>query len=138
MWRAAQLIAALAAMSVAAGCGSAHAARVGSGTSGGGAAGTGGSCGPAYTAGHVPIILKVGAGTVPCSQAQHVESAYNQEIVAGKAPGNGGGGPVQLGSWTCEGFATPRILQTGEVSRCSSGGNQFDAVLASSAASSPR
>jgi hypothetical protein len=133
MRRAAQLIATLAATALAAGCGSAHAARVGSNkTSSGGVAGAGGSCGLSYTAGHVPVVLKVGTGAVPCAQAKQVESGYNQDIVSGKARGNGGGGQVQVNGWTCEGFPTPRILQTGEVSRCSSGDGQFDAVLASS------
>jgi hypothetical protein len=134
MRRAAQLIAVLAAMTLAAGCGSAsaHAARVGSRTSSESAARTGGSCGNSFTAGHVPIVLKVDSGTVPCPQAQQVESGYNQDIVTGKAQGNGGGGPVKVNGWTCEGFPTPRILRTGQVSRCSSGAGEFDAVLASS------
>lgn len=130
MWRAAQLIATLTAIALAAGCGSAHAARVGSRRSSGGVAGTGGSCGRAYTAGHVPVVLRVSGGAVPCTQAQQAESGYNADIVAGKAKGNGGGGPVLVNGFTCQGFPTPHILQTGEVSRCSSGAGQFDAVLA--------
>lgn len=128
MRRVAQLIAALSAMALAAGCASAHAARVGSKTSG---VVAGGSCGQAYSAGHVPVILKVSAGTVLCSQAQQVESAYNQDILAGRAPGNGGGGPVRVDGWTCQGLPTPRVLQTGEVSTCAKDGNRFAVVLAS-------
>ena len=128
MRHAAQLIAALSAMALVAGCGSAHAARLGSKTSG---ALPGGSCGGAYSAGHVPVILKASSGTVPCSQAQQVQSAYNHDIMAGRAPGNGGGGPVRVDGWTCQGFPTPRVLQTGEVSTCAKDGDRFDAVLAS-------
>lgn len=132
MPRVAQLTAPLLAVALAAGCGSAHAARIGAKTTSGVlAAGGGGSCGRAYTAGHVPIILKVSTGTVACSQAQQVETAYNREIAAGKAPGNGGGGPVQVDGWTCQGLPTPRILRTGEVSTCAKDGNQFTAVLTS-------
>lgn len=128
MRRAAQLIAALSAMALVAGCGSAHAARVGSKTSSGGA---GGNCGHASSAGHVPVLLKVTAGTVPCSQAQQIEAAYNHDIMAGMAPGNGGGGPVRVDGWTCRGFPTPHILQTGEVSTCAKDGDRFAALLAS-------
>ena len=128
MRRVAQLITALSAMALVAGCSSAHAARVGSKTSG---VAAGGACGQAYSAGHVPVILKVSAGTVPCAQAQQVQSAYSHDVMAGKAPGNGGGGPVRIDGWTCQGLPTPRVLQTGEVSTCAKDGDRFDAVLAS-------
>jgi hypothetical protein len=128
MRRAAQLITALSAMALLGGCASAHAARVGSRTS---RVVAGGTCGQSYSAGHVPVILKVSAGSVPCPQAQQVELAYNHDILTGAAKGNGGGGAVKVGGWTCNGLPTPRILQTGEVSTCTGDGGKFDAVLAS-------
>lgn len=139
MRHAALLITALVGMGVAAGCGSAHAAGVGlkTSTSSGGAEGKGRSCGQAYTPGHVPVVLAVTSGTVTCSEAQQVEAAYSHDITAGLAPGNGGGGPVPVSGWTCQGMPTPKILRTGQVSKCAKGGNQFDAVLASSTPSKP-
>lgn len=125
MHRAAQLFAACMATTLAAGCGSAHAAP----TSG---AGGGGSCGRTYTAGHVPVILTVTRGAVPCAQAQQVESTYNHYVATGQAPGNGGGGPVHVSGWLCEGFPTPTVLRTGQVSKCSKGGDEFETQLASS------
>ena len=132
MRRAALLFAALVGMAFVAGCGSAHAARVGAKTaSEGQPTATGRSCGQAYTAGHVPVILTVTSGTAACSQVQQVESAYDHDILAGQVPGNGGGGPAQVDGWTCQGMPTPRILQTGQVSKCAGSGSQFVAVLAS-------
>ena len=127
MRRAVRLVLATLAMALVAGCGNAHAARTGTSSS----ATVGGSCGKSATAGHVPVTLEVTAGTVPCAQAMQVESAYNHELTAGMAPGNGGGGPVRVNGWTCQGYPTPRVLQTGQVSRCARNGSQFDAVLAS-------
>ena len=132
MRRAALLFAALVGMAFVAGCSSAHASRIGARTaSEGQAASTGHSCGQAYTAGHVPVVLTVSSGTAACSQVQQVESAYDHEILTGQAPGNGGGGPVKVDGWTCQGLPTPRVLQTGQVSKCANSGGQFVAVLAS-------
>lgn len=139
MRHAALLVTALVGMAVVAGCGSAHAAGVGlkTSTNSGGAEGKGRSCGQAHTAGHVPVVLAVTSGTVTCSEAQQVEAAYGHDITAGLAPGNGGGGPVPVDGWTCQGLPTPKILRTGQVSKCAKGGSEFDAVLASSAPSRP-
>jgi hypothetical protein len=134
MRRTALLVAAILAPVLMAGCGSAHAARTGSGLSGAEAS-TGESCGQSFSAGHVPVTLEVDAGTVPCAQAEQVESTYNHDLTAGLAPGNGGGGPVRVDGWTCQGFPTPHVLQTGEVSKCARNGNEFDALLASPSAS---
>lgn len=134
MRRAAQLVAALLGGAMLAGCGSAHAARVGSKTSAGGVAvPSGHGCGQAYSAGHVPVMLMVRSGSVVCSEAQQVEAAYNHDLMAGLVRGNGGGAPVNVGGWTCQGLPTPRILRTGEVSTCSKDGSRFDAQMASPA-----
>jgi hypothetical protein len=49
--------------------------------------------------------------------------------VAGKAPGNGGGGPVHVSGWTCSGFPTPELLKTGNASKCVKGGTEIIATL---------
>jgi len=51
--------------------------------------------------------------------------------VNGLAPGNGGGGPVTVNGWTCEGMATPQLLKTGETSKCARGGREIVAILKS-------
>ena len=45
-------------------------------------------------------------------------------------PGNGGGAPVVVSGWTCQGYDTPEVLRTGNASQCRSGGNAILAVLA--------
>ncbi len=47
----------------------------------------------------------------------------------GKAPGNGGGGPVTVNGWTCQGFPTPELLKTGKTSKCVKAGIEILAVL---------
>jgi hypothetical protein len=58
-----------------------------------------------------------------------VERAYARLIAAGKAPGNGGGGPVHILGWTCQGFPTPVVLKTGRASKCVQGGEEILAIL---------
>ena len=64
-------------------------------------------CGTSRTAANVPVEIKVDHGQVSCSTALQVEAAYARAIAAGQAPGNGGGGPVKVSGWTCQGLATP-------------------------------
>jgi hypothetical protein len=68
---------------------------------------------------------------VSCSVALAVEKDYAAAIVAGQAPGNGGGGPVTVSGWKCQGFATPELLKTGDVSKCGKDGMQILAILKS-------
>jgi len=42
----------------------------------------------------------------------------------------GGGAPVVVNGWTCQGYDTPVVLKTGNASQCRSGGNAILAVLA--------
>ncbi len=88
-------------------------------------------CGTARTAANTPVEVEIERGQVPCSTALSVERAYAKAILEGKAPGNGGGGPVPVSGWTCQGFPTPQLLKTGQTSKCVKGTNLIMAVLAS-------
>jgi hypothetical protein len=43
--------------------------------------------------------------------------------------GNGGGAPVAVNGWTCQGYNTPEVLSTGNASQCHSGSAAILAVL---------
>ncbi|HEX2818892.1 MAG TPA: hypothetical protein VHO07_01810 [Streptosporangiaceae bacterium] len=107
-----------------AGCSSAKA------TSGPGVAGVGATCGTAFTAVNVPVIIKVAKGTVDCGTALHVEDEYAAKIRNGQVQGNGGGAPVTVNGWTCQGYATPVVLSTGNASQCHTSSATILAVLA--------
>ena len=87
-------------------------------------------CGSAKTAAQVPVKVEVVKGSVSCATAMRVEHAYAEAIRSGKEPGNGGGGPVKVQSWTCQGFATPVVLATGKASKCVQGGTEILEILA--------
>ena len=89
------------------------------------------SCGTGRTAANVPVEIEVNRGQVSCAVAKTVEQNYAAAIVAGKAPGNGGGGPVTVNGWKCQGFPTPELLKTGDVSSCAKGGVDIVAILKS-------
>jgi hypothetical protein len=89
------------------------------------------ACGSGKTAANVPIEVEVDHGQVSCSVALTVEKAYAAAVVAGQAPGNGGGGPVTVNGWKCQGFPTPELLKTGDVSKCGKDGMQILAILKS-------
>jgi hypothetical protein len=86
-------------------------------------------CGTSHTAANVPVEVAVERGQVACATALAVESDYAKAIVQGKAPGNGGGGPVTVNGWTCQGFPTPELLRTGDTSKCVKDGTEIMAVL---------
>jgi len=109
-----------------AGC-SAGPGTAGAGTAG---AGAGAACGSTRTAAGVPVIITVARGSVNCTMAIGVENAYAARIRAGQVAGNGGGAPVTVSGWTCQGYATPQVLSTGNVSQCHRGGTTILAVLA--------
>ncbi|HEY7144385.1 MAG TPA: hypothetical protein VH637_09065 [Streptosporangiaceae bacterium] len=116
-WRAAL---ALAAVALTAGCGPKQSSSAGI------------SCGTAKTAANVPVkILLKGSGQ--CQVALSVERDYAKAILAGSAPGNGGGGPVKIDGWTCQGFTTPVVLRTGQASKCTKAGAEILAILPSPA-----
>jgi hypothetical protein len=86
-------------------------------------------CGTTRTAANVPVRIEVRQGQVSCSAAMAVERSYAKAIAEGKEPGNGGGGPVTISGWKCQGFPTPKVLSTGWASRCVRGGSEILAVL---------
>jgi hypothetical protein len=108
-------------LALAAGCGSpSGAAAKSAGTT---------PCGTTRTAANVPVDIQVARGQISCATALAVERDYAKVILAGKAPGNGGGGPVRIMGWTCEGFPTPVVLKTGQTSKCVQGGVEILAIL---------
>ncbi len=110
--------------------GSAKPAAASSTTQSPGPAATGRKCGTGKTAAGVPVTVQVGQGQVSCHTAMKIEHAYAAALASGRAPGNGGGGPVSIKGWVCAGFDTPQILRTGDASKCSRGPSEILAVLA--------
>jgi hypothetical protein len=92
-------------------------------------AGPGATCGTTQTAANVPVVIKVAKGTVDCSTAMQVENQYAAKIRNGQVQGNGGGAPVAVNGWTCQGYNTPEVLSTGNASQCHSGSAAILAVL---------
>jgi hypothetical protein len=86
-------------------------------------------CGTSHTAADVPVTVQVNSRQVPCSMVLAIEKDYAQAIDAGKAPGAGGGGPVPVDGWTCQGFPTPQVLRTGNASKCTKGKVEILATL---------
>jgi hypothetical protein len=92
-------------------------------------AGPGASCGTTRTAANVPVVIKVTKGTVNCGIALQVEHEYAAKIRDGQVRGNGGGAPVAVSGWTCQGYLTPEVLSTGYTSQCHTGKSAIVAVL---------
>jgi hypothetical protein len=90
-------------------------------------------CGTSHTAANVPVTVSVNSAQVTCSTVMSIEHDYAKAIDAGKAPGNGGGGPVPIDGWTCSGFPTPEVLKTGNASKCVKGGTEILATLSTPA-----
>jgi hypothetical protein len=99
---------------------------------------TGTSCGTTRTAANVPVDIQVAKGTVNCATALGVERGYAAMIANGDVRGTGGGAPVRVDGWTCQGYATPDAARTGDASECHTASAEVVAVLAepSSTASS--
>jgi hypothetical protein len=90
---------------------------------------TGTSCGTTHTGANVPVTIKVVKGTVNCGSVLRVEDSYAAMMKAGDVPGNGGGAPVKVSGWTCQGYPTPEVLRTGEASQCHTGSAEVVAEL---------
>ena len=86
-------------------------------------------CGSGRTAAGVRVLIEISRGSVACSAAVKVEQGYAAALAAGKAPGNGGGGPVSVSGWICLGFDTPQVLRTGQTSKCTKGSSEILAIL---------
>ena len=87
------------------------------------------TCGTTRTAANVPVLIKVAKGTVNCGTAMQVENEYAAKIRNGQVQGNGGGAPVVVSGWTCQGYNTPEVLSTGNASQCHTGTATILAVL---------
>jgi hypothetical protein len=134
MSRAAAVFAlAVLTVSAVAGCGPAQSASSGPGTQGGtqppagAAAAT--QCGTAHTPAGVPVVIVVQHGPAGCQVAMAVERGYTRAVASGKVHGNGGGAPVTINGWVCQGFNTPKLLATGDASACRKNGAEILAVL---------
>src|SRR4029077_15437795 len=90
----------------------------------------GATCGNTRSAAGVPVVIKVARGSGNCKTAIRVEKEDAARIRDGQVPGNGGGAPVVVNGWTCQGYDTPEVLRTGNASQCRRGGNAILAVLA--------
>ena len=95
------------------------------------------TCGTTRTAVNVPVIIEVDKGAANCSLAMRVQDDYTEQVRAGRVWGNGGGAPVRVDGWTCQGQATPTIVRTGEASQCRRDGTEIVAVLDLRAAPAP-
>ena len=87
------------------------------------------TCGTSRTAANVPVQVEVYRGQVSCTVAISVAKNYAAAVVAGRAPGNGGGGPVTVNGWKCQGFPTPQLLKTGDASKCVKDGAEILEIL---------
>ena len=87
------------------------------------------TCGATRTAANVPVVVEVEKGSAPCAEAMRIQRGYTALVQAGKVPGNGGGAPVRVDGWTCQGEDTPTIVATGEASSCRQGATEIVAVL---------
>ena len=127
---AASALAVLAAGAVA-GCGATPGKQ--STTAAGGSGPTASSvpathCGTVRTAAGVPVDVDV-VGHASCQDAMTVERDYTHALASGKVRGNGGGAPVKIHGWVCQGYDTPQVLATGRASACRKQGMQILAVL---------
>ena len=93
-------------------------------------------CGRVRTAAGVPVDVEI-VGQASCNAAMTVERDYSRALASGKVPGNGGGAPVTIQGWICQGYDTPKVLATGRASACHKHGSQILAVLPSISPSPP-
>jgi len=89
------------------------------------------ACGTTRTGANVPVVITVDKGSVSCATALRVENSYAAVVRAGQVRGTGGGAPVMVSGWTCQGFPTPEVLKTGQTSVCRNGAAEVLAILPS-------
>jgi hypothetical protein len=87
------------------------------------------TCGTARTAVNVPVLVEVEKGSASCQEAMQIQSGYTGLVKSGRVGGNGGGAPVKVDGWTCQGTDTTTTVQTGEASECRKGATEIVAVL---------
>jgi hypothetical protein len=86
-------------------------------------------CGTSHTAVNVPVVMEVEKGSVACQVAMQIQTSYTALVRSGKVPGNGGGAPVKVDGWICQGADTTTAVQNGEASYCTKNGTEIVAVL---------
>jgi hypothetical protein len=91
---------------------------------------SGKACGTTRTGAGVPVIVKVTKGDVDCATAMRIQNSYASLIKHGQLQGNGGGAPLSVSGWTCQGYPTPQVLATGAASECHTATAELVAVLA--------
>jgi hypothetical protein len=64
-------------------------------------AGPGSGCGTVKSASDVSGTVMVRRGQVDCAAMRQVLTVYYGDLASGRAPGNGGGGPVVVQGWRC-------------------------------------
>ena len=124
---------AVLALGAAAGCSGGKPAESATGTPG--ATSPAAQCGTSHTAAGVPVEIEIERGSVACRVALALERDYAHALASGKVPGNGGGAPVTIRGWVCQGFNTPEVLATGRASACKKDGTEILAVLPTPSAS---
>jgi hypothetical protein len=87
------------------------------------------TCGTSHTAVDVPVLVEIEKGSTSCQLAMRIQNGYTDLVKAGQVRGNGGGAPVQVDGWTCQGTDTTTTVQTGEASECHKGATEIVAVL---------
>ena len=97
---------------------------------------SGKACGTSRTGVGVPVIIKVTKGNVDCATALQVENSYSAMVKDGALHGNGGGAPLSVNGWSCQGYPTPQVLATGAASECHTTSAELVAVLAMPASTS--
>jgi hypothetical protein len=83
---------------------------------------------------NTPVVIKVAKGAVTCGAALAVENDYTaalkRDLSSKKSTeGNGGGAPVAIDGWTCQGYPTPEVLKNGVTSECRTASADVIAVL---------
>lgn len=126
---AASVALAITLVTIVAACGSPAPKSAGTAASSASPASGTASCGTTKTAANVPVQIQVARGQVSCATALAVEREYAKAILSGKVPGTGGGAPVHVQGWTCQGFTTPVVLKTGQASKCVQGTDEILAIL---------
>jgi hypothetical protein len=58
-----------------------------------------------------------------------IQRGYTALVREGRVRGTGGGAPVIVDGWTCQGETTPVIVQTGEASACRQGAAEIITIL---------
>lgn len=129
--RAVTVIAAVAVTALAAGCGGGAPRHAATGSSPGPSqlAAPRQTCGTSRTAVNVPVTVEVERGSASCPLAMRIQTSYTGLVRSGRVPGNGGGAPVKVDGWTCQGTDTTTTVQTGEASSCRRGSTEIIAVL---------